>query len=105
MRPTPLGVNPHAGRSPAGRGCVRTKAVAAVARCSHASLSVFMERTNPSNPIFGPPDNPYGRIIGVAGDVKEGTLQDGTEPTVFYNERQLPSNGRRCSFGRRSAQT
>ena len=59
----------------------------------YASLSVFMARTNPSNPLYGPPDNPYGRIIGVAGDVKEGTLRDGTEPTVFYNERQLPSNG------------
>lgn len=58
-----------------------------------ASLSVFMRRTNPSNPMFGPPDNPYGTIVGITGDVKEGTLRDGPEPTVFYNERQLPSNG------------
>src|SRR5262249_51749315 len=41
----------------------------------------------------GPPDNPYGRIIGVAGDVKEGTLRDSSLPTVYYNERRLPSNG------------
>jgi putative ABC transport system permease protein len=48
-----------------------------------ASLSVFMQR----------PDNPFGRIIGVAGDVKEGTLRGAPEPTVFYNYRQLTFPG------------
>jgi putative ABC transport system permease protein len=57
------------------------------------SVSVFMKRSNPSNPMYGDPDNPFGRIIGVSGDVKEGTLRDRSEPTVFYNERQLTSNG------------
>jgi predicted permease len=57
------------------------------------SISVFMNRTKPSNPKFGEPDNPFGRIIGVSADVKEGTLRDSSEPTVFYNERQLTSNG------------
>jgi putative ABC transport system permease protein len=57
------------------------------------SISVFMNRTKPSNPKFGEPDNPYGRIIGVSADVKEGTLRDSSEPTVYYNERQLTSEG------------
>src|SRR5262249_31426930 len=39
------------------------------------------------------PDNPFGRIIGVVGDVKEGTLRERSEPTVFYNERQLTAPG------------
>jgi putative ABC transport system permease protein len=37
------------------------------------SISVDMER-----------QNPYGEIIGVAGDVKEGSLDKGPEPTVYY---------------------
>jgi putative ABC transport system permease protein len=44
-----------------------------------ASISVNMER----------PENPYGRIIGIAGDVKEGSLRGNPEPTVFYNHRQF----------------
>jgi putative ABC transport system permease protein len=52
-----------------------------------------MQRTNPSNPMYGEPDNPFGRIIAIAGDVKEGTLRDASEPTVYYNERQLTSPG------------
>jgi predicted permease len=44
-----------------------------------ASISVFMQR----------PDNPFGRIIGIVGDVKDGSLRGTPEPTVFYNHRQL----------------
>jgi len=58
-----------------------------------SSISVFMKLPNPNAPIYGEPNNPFGRIIGVVGDVKEGTLRDPSEPTVFYNERQLTSNG------------
>ncbi len=47
------------------------------------SISVFMRI----------PDNPFGRIIGVVGDVKEGTLRGTPEPTVFYNHRQLTYSG------------
>jgi predicted permease len=57
------------------------------------SISVFMQRTNPANPKYGEPDNPYGRIIGVTGDVKEGTLRDASVPVVFYSERQLTYSG------------
>jgi predicted permease len=57
------------------------------------SISVFMKLPNPAAPMYGAPNNPFGRIIGIAGDVKEGTLRDASEPTVFYNERQLTSSG------------
>src|SRR5262245_61156503 len=48
-----------------------------------ASISVNMQR----------PDNPYGRIIGIVGNVKEGSLRGVAEPTVFYNYRPLPYPG------------
>jgi ABC-type antimicrobial peptide transport system permease subunit len=38
-------------------------------------------------------DLSFGQIIGVVGDVKEGTLRGVPEPTVFYNYRQLLSAG------------
>ena len=47
-----------------------------------ASISVLMRD-----------DNPYGRIVGIVGDVNEGSLRKGTEPTVFYNHAQLPYPG------------
>src|SRR5262249_33511911 len=47
------------------------------------SISVAMRRG----------DNPFGRIVGIVGDVKEGTLRGTAEPTVFYNHRQLPYPG------------
>jgi putative ABC transport system permease protein len=48
-----------------------------------ASISVAMQI----------PDRGFGRIIGVVGDVKEGSLRGGPEPTVFYTYRQLLSPG------------
>jgi putative ABC transport system permease protein len=39
------------------------------------------------------PENPYGRIVGIAGDVKDGSLRGTAEPTVYYNNRHLPSPG------------
>ena len=35
-------------------------------------------------------DNPYMPILGVVGDVSEGSVRAGAEPTVFYNLRGLP---------------
>jgi hypothetical protein len=32
-------------------------------------------------------ENPFGQIVGVAADVREGSLRGGVEPTVFYNQR------------------
>jgi putative ABC transport system permease protein len=39
------------------------------------------------------PDNSYARIVGVVADVSERSLRRGAEPTVFYNQRQLPYPG------------
>jgi putative ABC transport system permease protein len=47
------------------------------------SLSVLMQR----------PDNPFGTIVGVVGDVKDGSLRGVAEPTVFYSDARLPSPG------------
>jgi len=38
-------------------------------------------------------DQRHGRIIGVAGNVKDRSLRGVAEPTVFYSNRQLPSPG------------
>jgi putative ABC transport system permease protein len=38
-------------------------------------------------------ENPFGRIVGVAADVLEGSLRGGAVPTVFYNQRQLSYSG------------
>jgi len=46
------------------------------------SMRVFMNR----EPAFG-------RIIGVAADVREGSLRNEAVPTVYYNQRQLTYSG------------
>jgi len=38
-------------------------------------------------------ENQFGRIVGVAADVREGSLRGDVEPTVFYNQRQLTYSG------------
>ncbi len=45
------------------------------------SLSVMMTSRNPHMPI-----------VGVVGDVREGSIRDGAQPTVFYNHRALPES-------------
>ena len=44
------------------------------------SLSAAMQR-----------ENPFGEIIGVVGDVKEGALDREPRPTVYYNEARMGS--------------
>ena len=44
-----------------------------------ASLSVMMQRENPHLPV-----------IGVVGDLSEGSVRDTAQPTVFYSHRQMP---------------
>jgi putative ABC transport system permease protein len=48
-----------------------------------ASISVAMQV----------PDRGYGRVIAIVGDVKEGSLRRGADPTVYYTYRQLLSPG------------
>src|SRR5215213_2932069 len=35
-------------------------------------------------------ENPYLSIIGVVGDVNEGSVRDHPQPTIFYNETAMP---------------
>jgi predicted permease len=44
------------------------------------SLSVWMQEKNPHLPV-----------IGVVGDVSEGSIRDQPQPTVYYNHRQMPA--------------
>ena len=37
--------------------------------------------------------NPYLPIVGVVGDVSEGSVRDNAQPTVFYSHRQMPEIG------------
>ena len=37
--------------------------------------------------------NPYLPIIGVVGDVSEGSVRENAQPTVFYSHRQMPELG------------
>jgi len=47
-----------------------------------ASLSVLMQQ-----------ENPYLPVIGVVGNVNEGSLRDAAQPTVYYSHRQMPQLG------------
>lgn len=47
-----------------------------------ASLSVWMERENPHLPV-----------IGVVGNVSEGSVRDNPQPTVFYSHRRMSESG------------
>ncbi|HEX3701827.1 MAG TPA: ABC transporter permease, partial [Vicinamibacterales bacterium] len=44
-----------------------------------ASLTVWMQR-----------ENPYLPVIGVVGDVSEGSVRDKAQPTIFYSHHQMP---------------
>jgi predicted permease len=46
-------------------------------------LSVTME-------VWMRRENPYMPIVGVVGDVNEGSVRDDAKPTIFYNLRGLP---------------
>lgn len=45
------------------------------------SLTVWMQ-----------PANPYGRIVGVVGDVSEGAVRNDAGPTIYYSHRQMSQN-------------
>lgn len=48
-------------------------------------INALMESMKPS-------ENPFGEIIGVVGDVKEGSLDQRPAPTVYYVHAHLPYN-------------
>ncbi len=39
--------------------------------------------------VWMQPKNPYAPIIGVAGDVSEGSVRDNPQPTIFYSQSQM----------------
>jgi putative ABC transport system permease protein len=43
--------------------------------------------------VLGRLDNPYGRVVGVAGDVYDGSPRLGATPTVFYAHAHQPVGG------------
>ena len=45
-------------------------------------------------------DNPYAPIIGVVGNVGEGSMRGEPRPTIFYSHRQLPLRPDVCSCER-----
>ena len=47
----------------------------------HRGLSVFMF-----------PKNPYLPVIGVVGDVSEGSVRDNPQPTIFYSQDEAREN-------------
>jgi len=38
-------------------------------------------------------ENPYLPVLGVVGDVSEGSVRDKAQPTVFYSHGQMPETG------------
>ena len=62
---------------------------------NEALASRFLPGRNPLDTAISvgmQTENPYARIVGVVGDVSEGSLWDSGQPTVFYNHRQIPMN-------------
>jgi putative ABC transport system permease protein len=47
-----------------------------------ASYSVWMQN-----------QNPYAPVLGVVGDVSEGSVRNAAQPTIFYSNRQLNETG------------
>jgi putative ABC transport system permease protein len=43
--------------------------------------------------VLGRPENPYGRVVGVAGDVYDQSPRLGAAPTIFYSHAHQPVSG------------
>ncbi|HEV2985146.1 MAG TPA: ABC transporter permease [Vicinamibacterales bacterium] len=59
---------------------------------NEAFARTFLSSTDPlkeSLSVWMQDQNPYLPIIGVAGDVSEGSIRAGAKPTVFYSLRQM----------------
>jgi putative ABC transport system permease protein len=58
-----------------------------------AFVKTFLSDVDPltvSLTVWMQPENPYLPIVGVVGDVSEGSIRDGAKPTVFYSHKQMP---------------
>jgi putative ABC transport system permease protein len=57
-----------------------------------AFAKAFLKDVDPlttSLTVWMQADNPYARILGVVGDVSEGSVRRAADPTIFYSNRQL----------------
>jgi putative ABC transport system permease protein len=43
--------------------------------------------------VFMQEKNPYAPIVGVVGNVSEGSIRDDPQPTIFYSHRQMNETG------------
>jgi putative ABC transport system permease protein len=58
-----------------------------------AFVKTYLTRVDPLNATISvamQKENPYAPIIGVVGNVSEGSVRDSAQPTVFYSHRQMP---------------
>jgi putative ABC transport system permease protein len=72
---------------------------------NEAFAQQFLKNIDPigeSLTVWMQDQNPYLPIIGVVGDVSEGSVRDNAQPTVFYSHRQMPETG--MTFVIRTAQ-
>lgn len=63
---------------------------------NEAFARTFLSNTDPlreSLSVWMQDQNPYLPIIGVVGDVSEGSIKASAQPTVFYSLRQMPETG------------
>ena len=60
---------------------------------NQAFADAFLKDVDPlgvSLTVWMQGENPYLPVIGVVGDVSEGSVRDNPQPTVFYSHRQMP---------------
>ncbi|MGC4051063.1 MAG: ABC transporter permease [Paludibaculum sp.] len=63
---------------------------------NEAYAKKYLQGSDPLNTsinAFMGDSNPYGRIIGVVGDVKEGSLDKPAQPTIYYPHARLIYSG------------
>jgi putative ABC transport system permease protein len=63
---------------------------------NEAFARTFLDGVDPLNEsitVWMAAKNPYLPILGVVGDVSEGSVRGGATPTVFYNHRLLAETG------------
>jgi len=63
---------------------------------NEAFAQQFLKNIDPigeSLTVWMQDQNPYLPIIGVVGDVSEGSVRGNPQPTVFYSHRQMPETG------------
>jgi putative ABC transport system permease protein len=63
---------------------------------NEAFANAYLSETDPLGvrlSVWMQDKNPYLPIIGVVGDVSEGSVRDAAQPTVFYSHKVMPEVG------------